>query len=190
MDTPSDNPPNSTNDNSQNSATTSQPAAKDNHDSKPEATRENSPTSVFVNSEPVREDQVQNAVKFLSHPNDPTPSVSTTQTVSANKDEKVKSSSTTQPLAASQNLQPASALQSSTMGKRGYFSCFDWIHTILAVGIPAASGAGTALLFKHTIVPPLKSWIRKVLQQQLLMWPVQPRRCWHKKLKRKGALRS
>lgn len=27
-----------------------------------------SPPSVFVNSEPLREDQVQNAVKFLSHP--------------------------------------------------------------------------------------------------------------------------
>lgn len=27
-----------------------------------------SPPSVFVNSEPIREDQVQNAVKFLSHP--------------------------------------------------------------------------------------------------------------------------
>lgn len=25
-------------------------------------------TSVFVNSEPIREEQVQNAVKFLSHP--------------------------------------------------------------------------------------------------------------------------
>ncbi|KAF9625461.1 hypothetical protein IFM89_023056 [Coptis chinensis] len=31
-------------------------------------TRESSPSSVFVNSEPIREDQVQNAVKFLSHP--------------------------------------------------------------------------------------------------------------------------
>ncbi|KAK4350418.1 hypothetical protein RND71_029731 [Anisodus tanguticus] len=197
MDTPSDNPPNSTNDNSQNSATTSQPAAKDNHDSKTEATRENSPTSVFVNSEPVREDQVQNAVKFLSHPNvrgspvmyrrsflerkgltkeeideafrqvpDPTSSVSTTQPVSANEDEKVKSSSTSQPLAASQNMQPASALKSSTMGKMGYFSCFDWTHTIMAVVILAASGAGAALLFKHTIVPRLKSWIRKVVREE------------------------
>lgn len=45
----------------------SQPAAKD-HDANPEATRENSPASVFVNSEPVREEQVENAVKFLSHP--------------------------------------------------------------------------------------------------------------------------
>jgi len=26
------------------------------------------PTSVFKNSEPIREDQIQNAIKFLSHP--------------------------------------------------------------------------------------------------------------------------
>lgn len=36
--------------------------------SNPEAPREKSSPSVFVNSEPMREDQVQNAVKFLSHP--------------------------------------------------------------------------------------------------------------------------
>ncbi|MCD9645339.1 hypothetical protein HAX54_034194 [Datura stramonium] len=197
MATPSDDPPNSTNDNSQNRATTSQPAARDNHDSKPEATREDTPTSVFVNSEPVREDQVQNAVKFLSHPRvrgspvmyrrsflerkgltkeeideafrrvpDPTPTASTTQLVAANEDEKVKSSSTTQPLAASQNLQPASALQSNTVRKMGYFSHFHWTHAVMAVGILAASGAATALLFKHTIIPRFKSWIRKVVMEE------------------------
>lgn len=32
------------------------------------AIKENSTPSVFVNSEPIREEQVQNAVKFLSHP--------------------------------------------------------------------------------------------------------------------------
>ncbi|KAA8542669.1 hypothetical protein F0562_023832 [Nyssa sinensis] len=44
-----------------------QPAMEDQHDAKAEASKEN-PTSVFVNSEPIREEQVQNAVKFLSHP--------------------------------------------------------------------------------------------------------------------------
>nr|XP_033507984.1 peroxisomal membrane protein PEX14 isoform X4 [Nicotiana tomentosiformis] len=173
-----------------------QPAAKDNQDSKPEATRGNSPTSVFLNSEPVREDQVQNAMKFLSHPRvrgspvmyrrsflerkgltkeeideafrrvpDPTPSVSSTQPVAANEDEKVKSPTSTQTLAASQNLQSVSALQSNTMKKMGYFSHFHWTHAVMAVGILAASGAGTALLFKHTIVPRFKSWIRKVVME-------------------------
>nr|XP_018633863.1 peroxisomal membrane protein PEX14 isoform X2 [Nicotiana tomentosiformis] len=196
MATESDSPPNSTNDNSQNPADALQPAAKDNQDSKPEATRGNSPTSVFLNSEPVREDQVQNAMKFLSHPRvrgspvmyrrsflerkgltkeeideafrrvpDPTPSVSSTQPVAANEDEKVKSPTSTQTLAASQNLQSVSALQSNTMKKMGYFSHFHWTHAVMAVGILAASGAGTALLFKHTIVPRFKSWIRKVVME-------------------------
>ncbi|KZV46276.1 hypothetical protein F511_10410 [Dorcoceras hygrometricum] len=35
---------------------------------KVDAVKETSPTSVFMNSEPIREDQVENAVKFLSHP--------------------------------------------------------------------------------------------------------------------------
>ncbi|XP_015163168.1 peroxisomal membrane protein PEX14 [Solanum tuberosum] len=186
METPSDNPLNV---DSQNPATTSQPAAKDNHDANPEATRENSPASVFVNSEPVREEQVENAVKFLSHPRvrgspvmyrrsflerkgltkeeideafcrvpDPTPTVSTTQPVASNE---VKSSSTTQALSASQNLQSASAQQSNTMRKMGYFSHFHWTHAVMA-----ASGAGTALLLKHTIIPRFKSWIRKVVMEE------------------------
>lgn len=37
-------------------------------DGQAEATKQASAPSVFVNSEPMREDQVQNAVKFLSHP--------------------------------------------------------------------------------------------------------------------------
>ncbi|KAL6992764.1 hypothetical protein U1Q18_010879 [Sarracenia purpurea var. burkii] len=40
----------------------------DQHDPKAEPSGEIPPTSVFVNSEPMREEQVQNAVKFLSHP--------------------------------------------------------------------------------------------------------------------------
>ncbi|XP_060204847.1 peroxisomal membrane protein PEX14-like isoform X3 [Lycium barbarum] len=97
---------------------------------------------------------------------DPTPSVSTTQPITANEDERVKSSSTTQPLTASQNLQPVSALQSNTVRKMGYFSHFHWTHAVMAVGILAASGAGTALLFKHTVIPRLKSWIRKVVMEE------------------------
>ncbi|KAM3380920.1 hypothetical protein P3S68_006493 [Capsicum galapagoense] len=183
-----DNSPNVT---SLNPATTSQPATKDNHDPNPESTSENSPTSVFVNSEPVREDQVQNAVKFLSHPRvrgspvmyrrsflekkgltkeeideafrrvpDPTPTVSTAQPVAANE------GAATLPLSASQNLQPASALQSNTVRKMGYFSHFHWTHAVMALGILAASGAGTALLLKHTIIPRFKSWIRKVVMEE------------------------
>lgn len=32
------------------------------------AAKQDSLPSVFVNSEPIREDQIQNAIKFLSHP--------------------------------------------------------------------------------------------------------------------------
>ncbi|GAA0161749.1 primary active transporter [Lithospermum erythrorhizon] len=45
-----------------------QPATQVNEGAKTEPVKDASPTSVFVNSEPIREDQVQNAVKFLSHP--------------------------------------------------------------------------------------------------------------------------
>lgn len=45
-----------------------QTAVEDRHDTMADANGGISPTSVFVNSEPMREEQVQNAVKFLSHP--------------------------------------------------------------------------------------------------------------------------
>ncbi|XP_073295335.1 peroxisomal membrane protein PEX14-like [Primulina huaijiensis] len=45
-----------------------QPSIADHQVTKFDAVKESSPTSVFVNSEPIREDQVENAVKFLSHP--------------------------------------------------------------------------------------------------------------------------
>lgn len=48
-------------------AQVAQPANLNMQDSKVEIEKESSPTSVFVNSEPIREDQVRNAVQFLSH---------------------------------------------------------------------------------------------------------------------------
>ncbi|XP_060170460.1 peroxisomal membrane protein PEX14-like [Lycium barbarum] len=186
----SDSPLKSVNENTQNQA--SQPAAEDPQD----ATKGSSPTSVFVNSEPIRDDQVQNAVKFLSHPKvrgspvqyrrsflerkgltkeeideafrrvpDPTPTVTSTQPVAANEDGKQQPSSASPPQAAIQNLQPASAT-SNSMTKRGYLSHFHWTHAVVAVGFLAASGAGTAVLFKKSIIPRLKSWIRKVVMDE------------------------
>ncbi|XP_059643794.1 peroxisomal membrane protein PEX14-like [Cornus florida] len=62
-------PPNPTYQESQNPASeVGQPIIEGQDDAKAEAIKENSTTSVFVNSEPMREEQVQNAVKFLSHP--------------------------------------------------------------------------------------------------------------------------
>ncbi|XP_006347457.1 peroxisomal membrane protein PEX14-like isoform X2 [Solanum tuberosum] len=190
----SDSPPNSVKENTQNPA--SQPAAEDHQGPKPEAASGSSPASVFVNSEPIREDQVQNAMKFLSHPKvrgspvmyrrsflerkgltkeeideafrrvpDPTPTVTSTQPVAANEDGTQKPSSTSTPQAALQNLQPASA-PSNSMTKMGYLSHFHWTHAVIAVGLLAASGAGTAVLFKKSIIPRLKSWIRKVVMDE------------------------
>lgn len=40
----------------------------DQQNAREEPVKPSSDTSVFVNSQPLREEQVQNAVKFLSHP--------------------------------------------------------------------------------------------------------------------------
>ncbi|CAL5441150.1 unnamed protein product [Camellia sinensis] len=62
-------PLNTTDDKPQNPALEGvQPTIEDQHDANAEDSRGISSTSVFVNSEPMREEQVQNAVKFLSHP--------------------------------------------------------------------------------------------------------------------------
>ncbi|KAJ0462024.1 putative peroxisomal membrane protein [Helianthus annuus] len=42
---------------------------------------------------------------------------------------------------------------------------FHWSHALLAVGVVAISGAGTAVVFKNAVVPRLKSWIRKVVNE-------------------------
>ncbi|XP_022726854.1 peroxisomal membrane protein PEX14 [Durio zibethinus] len=161
----------------------------------PEATKQNVPASVFVNSEPIREDQVLNAVKFLSHPKvrgspvvyrrsflerkgltkeeideafrrvpDPPPS---SQLASLNQDGQVKPSSTVQTQATTQTPQPVAAAPAST-GSVGILagSRFHWYHAVFAVGLLAASGAGTAVLIKNAIIPRLKSWIRKVVLEE------------------------
>lgn len=155
-----------------------------------------SPPSVFVNSEPMREEQVQNAVKFLSHPKvrgspviyrrsflerkgltkeeideafrrvpDPPPS---TQATVTNQDAQVKSTSNIQPPEQTQALQPAAAAPTGAISSVGTLarSRFQWYHAVVAVGLLAASGAGTAVLIKKAIIPRLKSWIRKVVLEE------------------------
>ncbi|PIN15524.1 Peroxisomal membrane anchor protein (peroxin) [Handroanthus impetiginosus] len=167
-----------------------------NPDTKAEAVKESSPTSAFVNSEPIREEQVQNAVKFLSHPKvrgspviyrrsflerkgltkeeideafrrvpDSTPAVTTTQPVVTNQDGQIKSLSNVQQQPPAQAV-PTPVGPVSTVSKMGAFSRFHWYQAVLAVSFLAASGAGTAVLFKNAIVPRLKSWIRKVVLEQ------------------------
>ncbi|KAL3835195.1 hypothetical protein ACJIZ3_009931 [Penstemon smallii] len=171
-----------------------QPSIDDGQDTKLEAVKESSPTSVFVNSEPIREDQVQNAIKFLSHPKvrgspvmyrrsflerkgltreeideafrrvpDPTPVVSATPHVVANQDGQKKTSPIVQQQHPTQVLQPTLA---GPVSKMGTLSRFHWSHALLAVGFLAVSGAGTAVLFKKTFIPRLKSWIRKIVFEE------------------------
>ncbi|XP_077253660.1 peroxisomal membrane protein PEX14-like isoform X2 [Tasmannia lanceolata] len=176
------------------------PMDSDGQDSKGEATKETSGKSVFVNSEPMREEQVQNAVKFLSHPKvrdspviyrrsflekkgltkeeideafrrvpDPSPNVSSAPgaAVALSQDGQLKPSSSLQPQVPTQTPQgaaaPGSGVSTVTTLKQ---SRFHWSHAFYAVGLLAASGAGTALLFKNAVVPRFKAWVRKVATEE------------------------
>lgn len=188
-------PPSSNDDNSQNSAPAPAPARatiEDHGDAKAEVEKQTSPPSVFVNSEPMREDQVQNAVKFLQHPRvrgspvvyrrsflerkgltkeeideafrrvpDPP---SNAQTATVSQDGQVN---TVQPQPSTQSLQPVAAATPLAGGESRVGtvarSRFHWSHAILAIGVLAVSGAGTVVVFKNSIIPRLKSWVRKVV---------------------------
>ncbi|XP_057804584.1 peroxisomal membrane protein PEX14 [Salvia miltiorrhiza] len=196
MATPSDAPPSSTGEKPPNSVSV-EPSNDGHPDTKVEAVKESSPTSVFVNSEPIREEQVQNAMKFLSHPKvrgspvmyrrsflerkgltkeeideafrrvpDTMTTVSTTQPVVSSQDGQMKPSSNVQQQPPTQGLHPAAVVPVGSTSKIGMLSQFHWYHAILAVGFLAASGAGTAVIFKKSVVPRLKSWIRKVASEE------------------------
>ncbi|XP_021733632.1 peroxisomal membrane protein PEX14 [Chenopodium quinoa] len=160
----------------------------------PELPAENSPKSVFVNSQPIREDQVRNAINFLSHPRvkgspvihrrnflekkgltkeeideafrrvpDPSPAVASGQS-STNQVAQPTPATNIQaqvPLQAVQSVAPVQSGVMSTMARR-----FHWSHAVLAVGFLAISGAGTAIVFKNSLIPRLKSWIRGVVMDE------------------------
>ncbi|XP_010027726.2 peroxisomal membrane protein PEX14 isoform X2 [Eucalyptus grandis] len=152
--------------------------------------------SVFVNSEPIREEQVQNAVKFLSHPKVqgspviyrrsflerkgltkeeideafrrvPDPTPSA-QPTNVSPDPQSKSSANVQPQSSSQALQPAAAAPAGVISSVVTTTRprFRWIHAAYAVGFLAVSGAGTAVLLKNAIIPRFKCWIRKVISDE------------------------
>ncbi|KAF2311408.1 hypothetical protein GH714_022739 [Hevea brasiliensis] len=197
MATPSSPPPSSHPDEKpQNPASElAQPTNEIQQHAREEAPKQSSP-SVFVNSEPMREEQVQNAVKFLSHPKvrgspvmyrrsflerkgltkeeideafrrvpDPPPS---TQATGTNQEAQVISTSNVQPPAQTQALQPAAAAPTGAISSAGTLMRFrfHWYHIFFAVGLLAASGAGTTVLIKNAIIPRLKSWIRKVILEE------------------------
>ncbi|KAK8657062.1 hypothetical protein V6N13_035322 [Hibiscus sabdariffa] len=164
-------------------------------DVRPEATKQGVPASVFVNSEPIREDQVSNAVKFLSHPKVrgspviyrrsflekkgltkeeideafrrvPDPSPSS-QPASLSQDGQANSLSSVQTQAPIQTPQPLPAAPTGIVSSgRVARRQFQWYHAVSAVGLLAASGCGTALLIKKVIIPKLKLWVRKVVLEE------------------------
>ncbi|RAL38088.1 hypothetical protein DM860_000782 [Cuscuta australis] len=193
----SDSPSNSVDNKLQSAASESvQQSAEGLQSSNLEAAKEKYSPSVFVNSEPIREDQVQNAVKFLAHPKvkgspvmyrrsflerkgltkeeideafrrvpDPAPAVSSSETAFANQDGQLKTSSNFQPQALVPSTQTGPASVGS-LAKVGYLSQFHWSHVVLAVGFLGATGSVTAVFFKKSIIPRLKSWIRKAVLEE------------------------
>lgn len=68
----------------------------------------------------------------------------------------MKSSPNLQPQVATQALQPAAAAPNAAVAPARTLmgSQFHWYHAVVAVGVLAASGAGTALLIKVTTLCP------------------------------------
>ncbi|KAK9747909.1 hypothetical protein RND81_02G022700 [Saponaria officinalis] len=157
----------------------------------PDPPQEDSQASVFVNTQPIREEQVQNAIKFLSHPRvrgspvihrrnflekkgltkeeideafrrvpDPSPTATSGQT-STHSDTQAMTTTNTVAQAPVQAVQPMTAAPSGVMSTMT--SKFHWSHAVLAVGFLAISGAGTVMVLKNTVLPRLKSWIRRVV---------------------------
>ncbi|XP_054807559.1 peroxisomal membrane protein PEX14 [Prosopis cineraria] len=152
-----------------------------------EPVKQNS-TSVFVNPQPMREEEVQNAVKFLSHPKvrgSPVlyrrsflekkgltkeeideafrrvpDSPPNVLTSGENKDGQLKTSSNVQQQNLAQTVQQGA---STSTGTAISYPRFHWSQAIIAIGFLTASSAGTVLLIKNSFLPRLKSWIRKVV---------------------------
>ncbi|OAY30878.1 peroxisomal membrane protein PEX14 isoform X2 [Manihot esculenta] len=194
MATESSPPPSSPPDDKPQTPELAQPTNEIQQHAREEAPKQSSP-SVFVNSEPMREEQVSNAVKFLSHPKVrgspvmyrrsflerkgltkeeideafrrvPDPPPST-QATGTNQEAQVKSTSNVQPPAQTQAHQPAAAAPTGAISSVGTLrSRFHWYHVVFALGLLTASGAGTIVLIKNAVIPRLKSWIRKVVLEE------------------------
>ncbi|KAL0718352.1 hypothetical protein Bca4012_067674 [Brassica carinata] len=151
---------------------------------------ETSLPSVFKNTEPIREDQIQNAIKFLSHPRvrgspvihrrsflerkgltkeeideafrrvpDPSPS----SQPNVNTQDGQQAVSNVQPQGQIQAVQPAPVVM---IPPPSLLSRFRWYHAALAVAVLAASGAGTAVFVKKSLIPRIKSWVRRIMLEE------------------------
>ncbi|KAM2076104.1 hypothetical protein FF1_038933 [Malus domestica] len=180
-------------DKEKNPAGLAQPTIEGQQDAGADPAKQSSTPSVFVNSEPMREEQVQNAVKFLSHPKVrgspvvyrrsflekkgltkeeideafrrvPDPP-SGTQATTGNQDGQVKTSSNVQAQNTTQTLQPSPAAPTKVISPVGALSGykFRWFDAVFAIGFLTLSGCGAAVLIKKSLIPRLKAWIRKVV---------------------------
>lgn len=144
--------------------------------------------------QPMREEQVQNAVKFLSHPKvrgspviyrrsflekkgltreeideafrrvpDPPSTSANVEASGPTQGSAPSASKALQLQVPSQNVPTAIAPSSiGSMAAAPQKTRFLWSHVLIAVGVIATSGAGTAVFFKKAILPRLKAWIREV----------------------------
>ncbi|XP_074582538.1 peroxisomal membrane protein PEX14-like isoform X1 [Curcuma longa] len=146
----------------------------------------------------LREDQVQIAVKFLSHPNvrsspvvhrrsflekkgltkeeideafrrvpDPSSSATNGQVYATNPVSQQKTPNTVQRQDPVQTPQPAGppitlVATSPAQQTRRYH----WSHALVAAGLLAGSGFGSAVLVKNVVIPRLKAWIKKVVEEE------------------------
>ncbi|PQQ16451.1 peroxisomal membrane protein PEX14 [Prunus yedoensis var. nudiflora] len=134
-----------------------QPTIEGQQDAGAEPPKQTSTPSVFVNSEPMREEQKGLTKEEIDEAFRRVPDPSSSAQATANQDGQVKTSSNVQAQSTTQTLQPAAAAPTNA------FPLFHWSHAIVAVGLLAVSGAGTAILLKKSIIPRLKAWVRKVV---------------------------
>ncbi|XP_027367501.1 peroxisomal membrane protein PEX14-like isoform X2 [Abrus precatorius] len=144
----------------------------------------------------MREEQFQNAVKFLSHPTVRSSPVarrrsfleekgltkeeideafrrvpdspSSVQTAGVSQEGQLKASSDIQLQGQPQALQPVAPASTGVTTSLGMLSrrSFHWSHALIAVGLLAASSVGTVMLIKNLVLPRLKSWIRNVVLEE------------------------
>jgi peroxin-14 len=136
--------------------------------------------------QPVREDYVQNAVKFLSHPKVRGSAVVYRRSFLQNKgltsdeiDEAFRRVPDPQPTAASPSAQtqhpppPAAAAPLQTYAAQPQSAIvvsqqhprFTWYRAFVAAGLLLGFGASAAVFIKKLFLPRLKSWIRKVVAE-------------------------
>ncbi|KAJ4806709.1 Peroxisomal membrane protein PEX14 [Rhynchospora pubera] len=143
---------------------------------------ENMPTAI----EPMRKDQIQNAVNFLQHPRvrgspvvhrrsflekkgltkeeideafrrvpDPPPNASPASSTNTNQGQDTP--------VATHNVQATTAITSTSASLQQ--SRFNIYHALGAISLLTSAGAGAAILYKKSIIPRLKVWIRKVVDE-------------------------